>query len=53
MTQQRKNRVINNALALYKNYFDSYKKTFNETHNETFDKTTLDEIKLTILTNLK
>ena len=25
-TQQRKNRVINNALALYKNYFDSYKK---------------------------
>ena len=25
-TQQRKNRVINNAVALYNNYFDSYKK---------------------------
>ena len=24
--QQRKNRVINNAVALYNNYFDSYKK---------------------------
>ena len=44
-TQQRKNRVINNAVELYNNYFDSYKKTFNETRNETFDKTTLDEIK--------
>ena len=44
-TQQRKNRVINNAVALYNNYFDSYKKTFNEIRNETFDKTTLDEIK--------
>ena len=52
-TKQRKNRVINNAVELYNNYFDSYKKTFNETHNETFDKTTLDEIKLMILTNLK
>ena len=41
-TQQRKNRVINNAVALSKNYFDSYKKTFNETRNET----TLDETKL-------
>ena len=44
-TQQRKNRVINNAVELYNNYFDSYKKIFNETCNETFDKTTLDEIK--------
>ena len=44
-TQQRKNRVINNAVTLYDNYFDTYKKTFNETRNETFDKTTLDEIK--------
>ena len=44
-TQQRKNRVINNAVTLYNNYFDTYKKTFNETRNETFDKTTLDEIK--------
>ena len=44
-TQQRKNRVINNAVTLYNNYFDSYKKTFNKTRNETFDKTTLDEIK--------
>ena len=44
-TQQRKNRVINNAVARYNNYFDSYKKNFNETRNETFDKTTLDEIK--------
>ena len=43
-TQQRKNKVINNVLKLYNNYFDSYKKTFNETCNETFDKTTLDEI---------
>ena len=25
-TQQHKNRVINNAVALYNNYFDSYKK---------------------------
>ena len=33
-TQQRKDRVINNAVALYSNYFDSYKKTFNETLNE-------------------
>ena len=44
-TQQHKDRVINNAVALYNNYFDSYKKTFNETRNEIFDKTTLDEIK--------
>ena len=44
-TQQRKNRVINNVVALYNNYFDSYIKTFNETRNKTFDKTTLDEIK--------
>ena len=44
-TQQRKNRVINNAVTLYNNYFDTYEKTFNETRNETFDKTTLDEIK--------
>ena len=43
--QQRKNKVINNAVTLYNNYFDSYKKTFNKTRNETFDKTTLDEIK--------
>ena len=43
-TQQRKNKVINNAVTLYNNYFDFYKKTFNETRNETFDKTTLDEI---------
>ena len=43
-TQQRKNKVINNAVTLYNNYFDSYEKTFNETRNETFDKTTLDEI---------
>ena len=42
-TQQRKNKVINNAVTLYNNYFDSYKKTFNETRNETFDKTTLDD----------
>ena len=27
-TQQRKNRVINNAVAFYNNYFDSYKKNF-------------------------
>ena len=44
-TEQRKNRVINNAVALYNSYFDSYKKHFNETSNETFDKTTLEEIK--------
>ena len=44
-TQQRKNRVINNFVALYNNYFDSYKKNFNETRNKTFDKTTLDKIK--------
>ena len=43
--QLRKNKVINNAVTLYNNYFDSYKKTFNKTRNETFDKTTLDEIK--------
>ena len=43
-TQQRKNRVINNAVALYNNYFDSYKKSFNEICNKTFDETTLDEI---------
>ena len=43
-TQQHKNKVINNAVTLYNNYFDSYKKTFNETRNETFDKTTVDEI---------
>ena len=53
-TQQRKKRVINNAVALYNNYFDSYKKAFNETRNETFNKTTLDEIKtFMILTSLK
>ena len=45
-TQQCKNRVINNAVELYNNYFDSYKKTFNETRNETFDKTTLGEINI-------
>ena len=28
-TQQRKNRIINSVVALYNNYFDSYKKTFN------------------------
>ena len=33
-TQQRKDRVNNNAVALYSSYFDSYKKTFNETLNE-------------------
>ena len=44
-TQQHKNTVINNAVTLYNNYYDFYKKTFNETHNETFDKTTLDDIK--------
>ena len=43
MTQQHKNKVINNVLKLYNNYFDSYKKKFNET-NEAFDKTTLDKI---------
>ena len=43
-TQQRKNKVINNAVTHYKNYFDFYKKNFNKTRNETFDKTTLDEI---------
>ena len=43
-TQQCKNKVINNAVTLYSNYFDFYKKAFNETRNETFDKTTLDEI---------
>ena len=37
-TQQRKNRVISNAVALYNNYSDSYQKTFNEIRNETFDK---------------
>ena len=44
-TQQRKNRVLSNAVALYNNHFDSYKKTFNETHNKIFDETNLDEIK--------
>ena len=44
-TQQRKNRVINNAVTLYNNYFDSSKKKFNESCNKTFDKTTLDKIK--------
>ena len=44
-TQQRMNRVINNAVTLFNNYFCSYKKAFNETRNESFDKTTLDEIK--------
>ena len=29
-TQQHKNRIINNVVALYNSYFDSYKKTFNE-----------------------
>ena len=37
--------VFNNAVALYNNYFDSYKKTVNETSSENFDKTTLVEIK--------
>ena len=40
---------MNNAVALYNNYFDSYKKNFNETFNQTlnlpFKKTTLNEIK--------
>ena len=44
VTQQRKNKVMNNAVTLANNYFDSYKKNFNETRNETFNKTTLDEI---------
>ena len=44
-THQPKNKVINNAVALYNNYFDSYKKSFNEICNKTFDETTLDEIK--------
>ena len=35
---------MNNAVTLYNNYFNSYKKTFNEICNETFDKTTLDKI---------
>ena len=47
--QQRKNRVINNAVALYNNYFDFYKKTFNQTYNETlnetFNESNLDERK--------
>ena len=34
-----------NAVALYNNYFHSYKKNYNESCNETFDKTTLDKIK--------
>ena len=42
-TQQRKNKVINDVLKLYNNYFDSYQKTFNKT-NQTFDKTTLERI---------
>ena len=45
-THQPKNRVINNAVALYNNYFDSYKKVFNGTRNKTFNKTTLDKIKI-------
>ena len=44
-TQHRKNKVINNSVKLYNNYFNSYKKTFNEIRNETFGETTLDEIK--------
>ena len=36
---------MNKAVALYNNYFDSYKKTFNETYNEIFDKPTLDDVK--------
>ena len=44
-TQKRKNKVINNGVALWNNYFDFYKKYFNETCNETLDKTTIDEIK--------
>ena len=32
-TQQRKYRVINNAVALCNDYFDSYRKKFNETYN--------------------
>ena len=44
-THQPKNRVINKAVALCNNYFDSYKKAFNDTRNKTFNKTTLDEIK--------
>ena len=30
-TQKPKNKVINNVVKLYNNYFDSYKKTFNKT----------------------
>ena len=52
-TQQRKNKVINNAVTLYNNYFDCYKKTFYETRNETFDKTTLDKINTYDLYQLK
>ena len=48
-TQQRKNRVINNTVAFYNNYFDFYKKTFVETYsetlNETFNESNLDERK--------
>ena len=33
-TQQCKNKVITNAVILYKNYFNSYKKKFDKTHNE-------------------
>ena len=40
-TQKRKNKVINNGVALWNNYFDFYKKYFNETCNETLDKTTM------------
>ena len=40
-TQQHKNRVINNAVERYNNYFNSYKNFFNENRNET----TLDEMK--------
>ena len=52
-TQQHKNRVINNAVALHNNYFyqKNFNENFDETPNETFDETTLDEIK--ILTSLK
>ena len=42
-TQQRKNKIMNNIVKLYNNYFNSDKNFFNET-NETFDKATLDKI---------
>ena len=44
-TQQHKNGVINNAVALYNNYFGSYKKTFNKAYYETYNESTLDERK--------